>query len=260
MVRMGNGLDQTVDSGRAAPMVTSEFNLRRALKLGGVIFSAVKEVMEASCGQVAGVMEDKSPIDRTALLAKLNGTFHMDGEIPDGRVVLAQNHPFGYLDMMMMADHLAGLGRPWTVVSDPTLIEHFCPELAAHPNYVNHRIKIERADGGAANGEEVKAQAIDFLRKNPRGILNIAPIGLEDATFKRALSVGYPRRGFATMAHESGAQIVPVVFSGGDVDIKNPRFETRCRVLEAFEPFEDDAQTRTEWQKRMQEALNAASG
>ena len=105
--------------------------------------------------------------------------------------------------------------------------------------------------GEITNGREVIEKSIKFLTTKSDPLLFIAPEG-SDSTYRNQIVA--PHQGFAIMAREAQAQILPTIFTG-DADLQNLRFSMHGQVLPPFDAFENDTQTMSEWSKRMNEAL-----
>jgi len=176
--------------------------------------------------------------------------FKGEQNFPDqGRVVVASNHQFGYVDILSLMNFLTQKykGRPWTFVSNVGTFTRLFPHWREDPRFSDHIIPVSREKIGfnarIVNGEQIIQKAISFLESNNNPMLFIAPEGA-DATYQN--QIYRPRRGFARIAREAEASIVQAVITGV-VDREKLLFSFAERLCPHYKPDADDQVTADKW-------------
>jgi len=181
----------------------------------------------------------------------------VEGEenIPEhGRVILAPNHKFGIIDVSFLINHLLKRhnGRPWMVVGNVGTYSKLFPEWESDPKFLKHIVPVRREEGTHSritNGREVLNASVDFLSKVEDPVLIIHPEGADNPSKG---VVTKPHKGLARIARESGAKIVPVVFSG-EIDSDSLKFRVQGKICQPFDASTDDEQTLATWQECFEE-------
>ncbi|MBI5413643.1 hypothetical protein HZA42_04820 [Candidatus Peregrinibacteria bacterium] len=262
MVRMGNGMEELQIQLAAQGEVISpevarvrDINRRISIALARMIGANREKIMSAADG-FGEVL--KLGVECFISHAEIDG---WDRIPADENIVIAFGHPSSVVDSTVLMERISSVSpqRPWAMVAQFFNLARNCPELVADGGFAKHMISVDRRGSKVVNKDEILGKSITLLRGNGNAALFIAPAAPEDAQFAPLTDIPRPHRGFAVIAREVRARIVPVLGQLVAVDAEALRFDTKYTVLPPFEPFEDDAQTRLEWQKRMQEALRGMS-
>ncbi len=170
-----------------------------------------------------------------------------------GRVVMAPNHPFGFLDSTVLLQYFLNHQslREWAYVGQVNQLHRNLPGWDKGSGMGGRIIALRHDNGRVTNARDIICSAVDFLRERENPVLFIDPEG-PDAYLKS--STAKPHRGFAAIARQAEAPIVPVLFTGR-VNVPELTFTIHGRILPAMEPSNDDQITRDEWVKRITDML-----
>jgi len=150
-----------------------------------------------------------------------------------GRIVIAPNHPLPFPDnfAVLKAVHTLFAPRPFAVIMNVNTVTQLFPDWTERSSFRERVIPVYREGGNSfgrvVNGPEVVRRAVDFLQSHENAVLIVAPEGSDSILQNWVL---YPYAGFARIAWESCAMVVPIVTTG-HADLKSLAFHVEIELL-----------------------------